>query len=107
VRDRCINDGRPEIGTAVPFGGFSPRIGTPTKRPMSRVDELDVLECPHCGTTVYIGPFRESVSCVVREADEYGPRAFLIIAKDRLAHRCRLPSSARECSRSRLRFTPP
>jgi hypothetical protein len=60
---------------------------------MNRLDELDVMECPHCGTTVYVGPFWESVSCVVREADEYGPRAFLIIGKERLAHRCLLLSS--------------
>ncbi|MGO9872281.1 MAG: hypothetical protein ACLPVY_00660 [Acidimicrobiia bacterium] len=52
------------------------------------MDDVDFMTCPHCGLRIYIGTFWRPVSCSEREADDYGPRAFVIIGGDRLIHRC-------------------
>ena len=52
------------------------------------VENADFMDCPHCDSRVYIGASSRPVSCTECEADDYGPRAFLIIGGDHLLHRC-------------------
>ena len=59
-----------------------------TRQRFGRVDDADFMRCPHCDLRVYIGSFWQLVSTAEHEADDNGPRAFVIIGGDRLLHRC-------------------
>jgi len=52
------------------------------------VDDADFMTCPHCDRRIYIGVFLRPVSTAERDADDYGPRAFVIMGRNRLIHRC-------------------
>jgi len=52
------------------------------------VDDADFMTCPHCDRRIYIGVFLRPVSTAERDADDYAPRAFVIMGRNRLIHRC-------------------
>jgi hypothetical protein len=47
------------------------------------------MRCPQCDLQIFVGLSRR-ISTGERDADEDGPRAFVIIVGDRLIHRCAL-----------------
>ena len=53
-------------------------------------DGTDKLICEHCTARLYVSDFSRPLSDAVREADEYGPRTYLIIGHDRLLHSCEI-----------------
>ena len=67
---------------------------------------MSIVKCQHCGAEVYVGPAREPVHFVTREADDFDPPTFLIIGGDWLLHRCVLDdarSAGRKTRTSRHR----
>ena len=54
-------------------------------------DGTDRLTCEHCGERLHVSDFSRPVSDRVREADDYGPRSYIIIGHDRLLHSCAIP----------------
>ena len=54
-------------------------------------DGTDRVTCPHCAERIHVSDFCRPVSDRVRQADEYGPRSYIIIGRDRLLHSCELP----------------
>lgn len=68
-----------------PFGST---FRSPTRQRCGGVDDADFMRCPHCDLRVYIGAFWQPVSTTERDADDYGPRAFVITGRNRLIHRC-------------------
>ena len=51
-------------------------------------DADDFMTCPHCDRRIHIGVLLRPVSTAERDADDYGPRAFVIMGRNRLIHRC-------------------
>jgi hypothetical protein len=52
------------------------------------MDDLDVLECPHCRVKVYyVSSFWQPVSRTEHSVDD-GLRVFIVMGGDRLIHRC-------------------
>ena len=52
------------------------------------MDDTEYITCPNCNERVYVSSFWQPVSSAERDADDYGPRAFVIIGGNRLIHRC-------------------
>ena len=61
---------------------------------MSSDKGTDSITCPHCAVRIYVDEFRKPITERVREADEHGPRSYIIIGNNRLLHRCELTDGA-------------
>jgi hypothetical protein len=48
----------------------------------------DYVKCPRCSVRVYVSDFWRPLIERVREADEHGPRTYVLIGNDRLLHSC-------------------
>jgi hypothetical protein len=50
----------------------------------------DTLIREHCTARLYVSDFFRPLGNAVREADNYGPRTYVIIGHDRLLHSCEM-----------------
>ena len=61
----------------------------------------NTVTCTNCGGSVYVGPVRQPVRCVEREASDYSPRSHLIIGGDWLLHHCTIATASTSLARPR------
>jgi hypothetical protein len=54
------------------------------------VKQIEVVECPYCGTRVYVPYYFQPLTQLERDATQYDPPSFLMIGDGHLLHRCEL-----------------
>jgi len=79
------------VRTLEPFGPGRLRPRGQRSFGMTLDDGTDSFTCQHCATQVNVSDFCRPVSDRVRDADDYGPRRYIIIGRDRVLHSCELP----------------
>jgi len=52
------------------------------------------VTCQHCAKRIAVSDFSRPMSDRVREADQFGPRSYIIVGHNRLIHICELAEDA-------------